>query len=390
MTAGVECSNNGTVPVMTCAWSGRFVTWLRAEFPEAKIVFENRARSGTQTEVALGGITAMLKIEEAEDWDLIFTDYSVNDFIHLNVITKVGAGSPEDRLSILNEKLILTLKALAPTALHVNIISSCPACLSHLLLQRAVSVTYAFHSVSLIDLAGRCFGPLKTLLLCNWDAATHPNATIHQEFADVVASHFKRHFSFSKSGTLKPFGGNVAQDVNISFWGKEVLDKVPVCWRPRITFDAYLLFKIKREKVLTPTRTSSWDLVEDRPGKPGWITSTNGAVLEFPLMFGSSPMMSVTYLKSYEGLGDAEIRLNGQTWKLKGLWDDPAHERLSVSETVVFHVSRTPSASYGKVKDLLYGVAAFGVRPYQKIPVQFVFHSQRKHSKFKIISVVAC
>ena len=386
MTAGVECVKDGTVPVKACAWSGRFVKWLRAEFPEAKISFENRARAGTQTEVALGGITAMLKSEEA--WDIIFTDYSVNDFIHSAVITKFGGGSPEDRLSMLNEKLILTIKALAPIALHVNIIASCPTCLSRLSLQKAVSVTYEKHGVSLVDLSRRCFGPGKTLFLCNWDHAAHPNAAIHQDFADAVSSHFKLSFSFSKSGTLKPSGEKDAQDVNRSLWSKETLDRFPVCLQPLVSFDAYLQWKIQKEDVASPARTSSWNLTEDRPGKPGWIATQNGTKLTFPLIFGSSPMMSVTFLRSYEGLGDAEIFLNGKIWKLTGLWDDPVRERISVSETVVFQVSRTHS--YGTVMDLKYGVAAFGVKPFQKLPVEFTFRSQNNHSKFKIISVLSC
>ena len=390
MTAGISCSKNATLTLTACSWSGRFVDWLDSEFPQAKIVYENRARGGTQTEVALGGIAALLTSDEAVNWDIVFTDFFVNDVRAPGIVKKglqVHGGSSADRLSILNEKLILTIKALAPTALHVNIISSCPDCVSNLHLARAVSLTYSFHGVSLINLAAPCFGPLKKILLCNWGAITHPTAAVHQEFANAVASHFKRRLTFLQcltSRTQEPFGRYHAQGVKGSFWGTGVLAKVHVCLRPLITFDAYSLWKNKNTSL---TWKSSWNLTEDRPGKPGWITSQNGAVLPFNLTFGSLPMMSITYLRSYEGLGDAEIRLNGHTWVLNGVWEDPGRNRISVSQTVVFHASQVSQKQhelFGR------GIVGFGVKPHSSLPVEFVFRSQKKHSKFKIISVSAC
>ena len=55
--------------------------------------------------------------------------------------------------------------------------------------------------------------------------------------------------------------------------------------------------------------SGDWRLLEDRPGKPGWVTTVAGAAIEFELTFGQSPRVVVVYEVGYEGFGDATISL---------------------------------------------------------------------------------
>merc|ERR1712039_1162646 len=66
----------------------------------------------------------------------------------------------------------------------------------------------------------------------------------------------------------------------------------------------------------------SWRLFTDVPNKPGWIAQGNITDwLVFPVSFGPNPKLSITYLRSYEKLGEAEVILDGikSGYRLHGL-----------------------------------------------------------------------
>ncbi|CAE8590877.1 unnamed protein product [Polarella glacialis] len=54
-----------------------------------------------------------------------------------------------------------------------------------------------------------------------------------------------------------------------------------------------------------------WSLYEDRPGKPGWISLKAGSQMDFEVSFGEQPQIAITYLRSYDGTGAAEMKLSG-------------------------------------------------------------------------------
>ena len=76
-----------------------------------------------------------------------------------------------------------------------------------------------------------------------------------------------------------------------------------------------------------------WHLFADRPEKPGWITTTVGAKIAFPLKFGDRPRFAITYLRGYEGLGNARVTINDVSYELEGLWE-PSHAKVTTSTTV--------------------------------------------------------
>ena len=56
-----------------------------------------------------------------------------------------------------------------------------------------------------------------------------------------------------------------------------------------------------------------WLLAEDSPGKLGWLSSTAGSSISFPVSFhsGGSGRLTVIFLRSYEGMGRVSLQLLG-------------------------------------------------------------------------------
>ena len=104
-----------------------------------------------------------------------------------------------------------------------------------------------------------------------------------------------------------------------------VLDQWPVCIQPLVT---YIADEAYRSTVANHIMSKGWDLMEDVPGKPGWISTKAHSMISFPLVFGPHPALALTYLSSYEGVGSAVVSLEGgkgeyvvnAKWKDKTSW----------------------------------------------------------------------
>ena len=129
MTAGTSCLDSpgkatpwgrGYTDARQCAWSSRFARMLE-QSSGVKVENINRATAGTQSATGLANIANFVN---RESFDLVFTDYSVND----------GGGgiatqsTYESDLGLVTEALIDTIALLLPNALHVIVIQNCPAC----------------------------------------------------------------------------------------------------------------------------------------------------------------------------------------------------------------------------------------------------------------------
>ena len=65
----------------------------------------------------------------------------------------------------------------------------------------------------------------------------------------------------------------------------------------------------------------AWALTEDRPGKPGWISggsydgkqAATEPELRFPMRFGRQPLLTIAWLRSYQGVGDALLNIGPAT-----------------------------------------------------------------------------
>ena len=123
-------------------------------------------------------------------------------------------------------------------------------------------------------------------------------------------------------------------------------------------------------------------------GKPGWVcrreqASGGGAGTradeaggaEFNLTFGRHPSLTLTYLRSYEGVGPADVELNGVTHRLEPSWA----ARASMSEALFMQAGWQDRSTFG----------AFSVRPHATLPLT-VRYRGAANAKFKVLSVTSC
>ncbi|CAK0876245.1 unnamed protein product, partial [Prorocentrum cordatum] len=110
--------------------------------------------------------------------------------------------------------------------------------------------------------------------------------------------------------------------------------------------------------------------------------------IEFPVSFGAAPILSVSVLRSYEGLGEADVQMNGSMYMLRGLWQ--LHESQTFAYSFIAnhsypHVHQTKetdcSGREGRKP------CGFGISPYSTHNVSFRLATG---PKFKIISVISC
>ena len=94
----------------------------------------------------------------------------------------------------------------------------------------------------------------------------------------------------------------------VSVYAAAQLAAVPICLKPLSLYDAY--DQPRASHVPEAARTGRWDLLEDRPGKPGWIATRAGATMDFRVRFGAIPFLTVAFLRSYAGMCNASLRMN--------------------------------------------------------------------------------
>ena len=125
-----------------------------------------------------------------------------------------------------------------------------------------------------------------------------------------------------------------------------------------------------------------WDVLEDRRGKPGWITKgPAGSEIAFELRFGAQPSAQLVFLRGYsEDLGEIEltmdvrpptpVRADEQAWRLNRVRVDARrHDGLNVTQATVLFVKADDRrcqnyAMQRKWPRDFAGVVGFGVPPH--------------------------
>lgn len=190
-----------------------------------------------------------------------------------------------------------------------------------------------------------------------------------------------------------------------------------------------LLPASRRARARFSARACPQTLYEDRPGKPGWIsTGPAGSTIDFEVRFGARPLLAVSYLSSWDAaFGDVIVRMrkvyptvrtNRSSWvtadalrmwevnrvRLHGRRTDGVH----ASTTAVAHmqpgawrcqnaemngVHQKPyAANFKWSSDKWAGVLGFGVPPHARATLTAELMCDRQtgdECKFKIVSVVS-
>jgi hypothetical protein len=204
-----------------------------------------------------------------------------------------------------------------------------------------------------------------------WDQTYHPTWRTHQLIADAVeATLFRDDLPSSCSTDMTTMAP------------PDLLSSLEICTSPSTIFSA-------PRSIFDETQISvhgDWKMVEDRVGKPGWISRTVNSSISFGVKFGVHPRLMVTYLRSYEKLGDVTMSLNGRSVQLHGLWEEP---RPHVSQSYLTLFQAFHEAFQTELGDS--GLVGFNIQPESHHVVTFsTTQNEGELFKFKIIEVAAC
>jgi GDSL-like Lipase/Acylhydrolase family len=358
-TAGVDCRDDDGHTFKDCAWSARLGKKLSSMFPGKRIVVQNIASGGTTVSVALPMLGTWLLTQP----DLLLVDFIINDSWEAQ-----RAGS---NLMSLYEALIRKCHSLG--FFNLAFVNTCSAerCSKA---RSTISTAAAAHDVVVFDFAGvaRCSeteGDASPEMF--WDTTgAHPSWVVHERISTMIALKFSHQMRCEQNGSQY-------------FTSEDALAALDFCTAPATLYSAFA-------PPASGVSTGGWVLVEDRPGKPGWITTSNNATINFEIVFGSSAQLSVAWLRSYEGLGDAQMTLNGRTVRLPGLYG-PDEAGGRISQTFLLTFSAYHSVFQPELG--LSGLLGFNVLPKSRHTLTFSTSpelAQENISKFKIVSISTC
>mmetsp|Transcript_98148 Transcript_98148/g.263787 ORF Transcript_98148/g.263787 Transcript_98148/m.263787 type:complete len:261 (+) Transcript_98148:1-783(+) len=258
----------------------------------------------------------------------------------------------------------------------VSLFTGCPKCHRMKPHQHAIANHY---NIPHIDYASLVLAHPEDPRI--WNGKNHPDWMGHQLVADVIAGVWDK--------VLEKSCANADTDSHVwpsaPFNKEEELALFPSCRHPMSWFSAFESIK-PHSKVPQPSYLDGWRLFEDRPGKPGWISETpsvnSRAIMRVPLKFGPEPKLAVTFLRSYEGMGDADLVMNGRTATLHGLWGSENVEKVSQSFVAWFNAGINLSQpQFGEG-----GANGFGIAPNQEAELEI----QSSGNRFKIIELSSC
>ena len=211
-------------------------------------------------------------------------------------------------IGVVAERLLQVVAKAAPDLAVVGFLPPCGACLGA---AASYGDVYGHDAVPLLDLTRapdpRAWWP-ACKGRCRMSAATaHPTWEWHQLYAEAVVWALA-------DAALRPTS---ASPPNTTRYKPEDLAKFPTCDAGGTYASAYDV-AFRGACAAAPGVAAARDcaLTEDRPGKPGFVLSGDGAFVEFDVDFGAQPTLTVSYLRSYAGFGTARLRLNGATYDL--------------------------------------------------------------------------
>ena len=382
-TAGVNCLQPAETNLSRklCAWPARFVRWLQVAFPRSTVHLENKALGGTPS----GAVLASLGLFNFSGVDLVLVETLIND-IGDDVFDR-KFGNNIDRIdfeatrSAAYEMLLRTLHDMAPSSLIFTVEAGCPKCNRSLVSHKQILDFYRVPHLDMVKLVQQQPG-LWAILEKD---PNHPFFESHQAVADLLALSWSSVWDRMMDLELDQNDlTQVKQDFTEFFHTAERRERFGACTKPCAVFSAV---KTGLSSAVQPRIQGDWQLVEDRPDKPGWISTVPGSVMEIPLCFGARPSFSLTYLRSYEKLGMAKVTLNGTWMLILGLWEDGS--RYSQSDTIFAKAGGKVSQGGGEGGGR---EIAFDVRPNSTLTMRIENFQvgASGNPKMKLISVISC
>ena len=330
-TLGGDCWQSASkrgIAGKDCAWPARWKQWLHLAFPSATVQVENIAQGGSPSAVILGGIG----LYNFSGVDLILVDTLVNDAHNENKMLSAGSEKWRDwdgnlTISVAFEELLRSLNQLAPKSALLALEAGCPRCIASAQAHRRV---LDFYRIPFLDVA-RAVATVPELW--TWArTSAHPGFKTHQAVADMLALSFRRIWDHMLK--MKVEDMDLSRDFSKAFHPAKYRNRFPRCMYPCSVFSAF-----RSSTVQPQILKGNWTLYEDRPGKPGWISTEPASLMQVELCFRENPTFTFTYLRSYEKLGAGRIFLNGRNFTIAGKWNAAA--KVSQSETIFSNAAQT-------------------------------------------------
>ena len=408
MVAGALCMDyNASLLLNECSYPARAATRLsQLLFPGTSmhhaLNIENRARGGQTSKVMAAGLPGLMK--HTVPPDIVVIDFTVNDLLELQEKGDLGS---------MCEAMILIIRAKVPDAAILFVVAPiCPNCLDDDSTTNQVSEAAAHHGVTVLELRAasrntswKPWGGAANPLYMNFvrsgghrryvldsdvehfmgERYAHPMFEVHVVIGDMLAQAL---LSFSRE--VCGMNGSIPTPLPLPSNAPAKPYRFPHvmnymhCLNPATEISAY--YPPAPWALGNTTSDKGWIFTEDRKGKPGWISNgVENAVLSFKIKFGPKAplMLSLTILKSYQGMGQAELKVGTvqtRPYPLDGSWTRP----FSVSHVVTFWADSFGGEVSGDI-----GHFGFGATPGQEVDLNLTFVGLNT-TKFKLISITAC
>mmetsp|Transcript_66672 Transcript_66672/g.216989 ORF Transcript_66672/g.216989 Transcript_66672/m.216989 type:complete len:497 (+) Transcript_66672:229-1719(+) len=394
VTAGIFKIPGGRHSTNGCNYGGILARRLKRTFP-ANIFYHNYAESGTNSAVHAQQLITRIDTEGFFG-DLVILDHSTND--------------AKTKPNVVGSGLEPSIRALRCKATDSTIVVSCMLPEKGAMRSRDVSQVYTakakHYNLTLVDTysVSKKFADVYSP-----PDAYHPAWTTHHYVADMIATAMNRALDELASdlatvdavrhapcaAPLKRRSALECEDVPWQSAEQQALAAsaaMMVC-KPLSAYyaDASKYAATPRGPKLPAD--GSWRLYEDRPGKPGWITETTSrSWISFDLYLNKwSPTVRIDYLRSYENLGQVEVKLSsmGQGYILDGLWNSTSSQTDSWRVLVDAPIDRKRIKQNGTTSSDSNREFGFGYRSSARrgVTLQMRLISG---PKFKIVSVITC
>lgn len=404
---GHGCGETDAQAELTCAWPSRARQRLQTMFPESRINWQNFADHGNDALQLLNRL-ATLAYTTTDVPDLLIVDTLVNDLVSgVRVATAAY------------EKLIRASMSLFPDTQLLLVEDGCPECLADKSVVDQRRKIAQYYNIPVVDYAAMVerhnhvnglsdalwpfsepeyagtpwtqmgavwpnFVPQVNVTKPTCCATSHPPWPVHEYMADAVM----HMLSNMLVDACDAPSSEVEMLLPKPFQDQQELDRFPACEKP-LSFYSSQDPSGPKLKLQPMFKSGDWELCEDIHDRPGWIATEADSTIVFPIRFGSSGVLSVSYLKSYENVGLAELSLQSRggtsfSGSLDGRWDNKFS--LPASDMFINQEDGTAGGLIGKLAkaDAWDFRNETGPRGYDlKIRM-------KSGSKFKIFSVASC
>lgn len=335
-----------------CRWGTRLKNQIQMAFPDADISVNNLGKPAHNTQSFLP-LIGVIEAAQASPPDLIIVDFAVNDRRYawkayaqklkgkLQNVDDIkpemleGASAQKALKSMAQEHgislevLLCQFRALVPQAQILVVVMLESSSDDNAAVQNEYAKVCQHYNVPLVSYADAADALVKLggLRKQMWlGEIAHPNWWAHTYLADILANLFNIEYSAMLAGAPLTAVKKAVSPLH----KRAKIDLYMGCVKP------VTIHQSSTPGDISPrgTEDGSWKLYEDRPGKPGWIAdgSRGHSVLSFPVQFGSARRLIISYLRSYEGLGKANVSVgtyagrfsgkgDGKEFMLDGHWD---------------------------------------------------------------------